>query len=305
WGISALIGPPLGALLTGTLGWRFVFWVNLPALALMLTLGYLGLRGRRPPAALGTPFALLGPALLGLTVLALLTRPLLAIPAGIAFAVSEWRTNLPVVPRTASGRAVCVIALANGLTFLGVEAFVPLDLQSGIGWSVFWASTPLVTAALGWTAGSIVAARIARSLRAQIAAGSLLVGIGGVLSALPVGGGLPIAIGYTLSGLGMGYASPALFVAVLGDARGAEGRETAAPPVARNVGATIGIALGGALLVRVSAHGTLQAAEHGIAPLSSLHWAARVIYLVLGACSLVALPAARWLRQERRVEVAG
>ena len=43
WGISALIGPPIGALLTGTIGWRFVFWVNLPALALMLALGYLGL----------------------------------------------------------------------------------------------------------------------------------------------------------------------------------------------------------------------------------------------------------------------
>ncbi len=50
WGISALIGPPIGALLTGTLGWRYVFWVNLPTLALMLVLGYLGLRGRRPPA---------------------------------------------------------------------------------------------------------------------------------------------------------------------------------------------------------------------------------------------------------------
>ena len=48
WGISALIGPPIGALLTGTIGWRYVFWVNLPALALMLALGYLG--PARPPA---------------------------------------------------------------------------------------------------------------------------------------------------------------------------------------------------------------------------------------------------------------
>ena len=59
----------------------------------MLALGYLGLRGRRPPASTDTPFALLGPALLGLTVLALLTRPWLAIPAAIAFVVSEWRTQ--------------------------------------------------------------------------------------------------------------------------------------------------------------------------------------------------------------------
>jgi MFS family permease len=299
WGISALIGPPLGALLTGTLGWRFVFWVNLPALALMLTLGYLGLRGRRPPATSKTPFALIGPALLGLTVLALLTRPLLAIPAAIAFAISEGRTLLPVVPRTAWGRAVCAVSLANGCTFLGMEAFVPLDLQSGVGWSVFWASMPLVTAALAWTAGSMIAARLGLALRTQIAIGSLLVGIGGIGSALPLAGGIPVAIGYTLAGLGMGLASPALFVAVLSDEKGAEGRETAAPPVARNVGSSIGIALGGGLLLRYSSSATLRAAEHGIAPLAHLHHAARIAYLTLGLGSLAVLPAVAWLRRDR------
>ncbi|MEO9175882.1 MAG: MFS transporter [Gaiellales bacterium] len=296
WGISALIGPPVGALLTGTLGWRFVFWVNVPALVLMLTLGYLGLRGRRPPDATDTPFALVGPALLGLAVLALLTRPLLAIPAAIAFAVSEWRTLLPVVPRTAWGRATCAVALANGFTFLGMEAFLPLDLQSGVGWSVFWASAPLVTASLGWTTGSMIAARLRLSLRTQIGLGSLLVAVGGLTAAVPLGGGLPVALGFTVAGVGMGLASPALFVAVLSDERGAEGRETAAPPVARNVGSSIGIALGGGLLVRYASSATLRAAEHGVAPLGHLHFAARIAYLVLAAGSLAVLPAIAWLR---------
>jgi MFS family permease len=299
WGISALIGPPVGALLTGTLGWRFVFWVNLPALALMLTLGYLGLRGRRPPASHDTPFALLGPALIGLTVLALLTRPWLAIPAAIAFATSEWRTSLPVVPRTPWGRATCAIALANGCTFLGMEAFLPLDLQSGVGWSVFWASTPLVTASLAWTAGSMIAARIGLTLRVQIGLGALLVAVGGVSAAIPLDGGWPVAIGYTLAGLGMGLASPALFVAVLSGAPGAEGRETAAPPVARNVGSSVGIAAGGALLLYFSSSATLTAAEHGVAPLADLHHAARLAYLVLGLASLVSLPAVIWVRHTR------
>ncbi len=149
WGISALIGPPIGALLTGTLGWRFVFWVNLPALALMLTLGYLGLRGRRPPASHDTPFALLGPALLGLTVLALLTRPLARDPGG--HRVRDQRVAHAPARRAAHARGggrPARVALANGCTFLGMEAFLPLDLQSGVGWSVFWASTPLVTASL-------------------------------------------------------------------------------------------------------------------------------------------------------------
>jgi MFS family permease len=301
WGISALIGPPIGALLTGTLGWRFVFWVNLPALALMLALGYLGLRGRRPPASSDVPFALLGPALIGLTVLALLTRPWLAIPAFVAFLISEWRTDLPVVPRTSWGRAVCVLALANGCTFLGMEAFLPLDLQSGVGWSVFWASTPLVTASLAWTAGSMLAARIALSLRTQIGLGGALVAIGGLGAALPIEGGWPVALGYTVAGLGMGLASPALFVAVLSGGAGAEGRETAAPPVARNVGSSVGIALGGALLLAFSSAATLRAAEHGVAPLGDLHHAARLAYVALALVSLASLPAVIWLRRTRAV----
>jgi MFS family permease len=301
WGISALIGPPIGALLTGTLGWRFVFWVNLPALVLMLALGYLGLRGRRPPASHDVPFALLGPALLGLTVLALLTRPWLAIPAFVAFLISEWRSDLPVVPRTSWGRAVCLLALANGCTFLGMEAFLPLDLQSGVGWSVFWASMPLVTASLAWTAGSMLAARIAFSLRMQIGLGGALVAAGGLAAALPVGGGWAVAVGYTIAGLGMGLASPALFVAVLSGTPGAEGRETAAPPVARNVGSSVGIALGGALLLAFSSAATLRAAEHGVAPLGDLHHAARLAYVALGLGSLVSLPAVIWLRRTRAV----
>ena len=118
-------------------------------------------------------------------------------------------------------------------------------------------------------------------------------------AAIPLDGGWPVALGYTLAGLGMGLASPALFVAVLSGFPGAEGRETAAPPVARNVGSSVGIAAGGALLLYFSSSATLQAAEHGVAPLADLHHAARLAYLVLGLVSLVSLPAVYWLRRTR------
>ena len=107
-----------------------------------------------------------------------------------------------------------MLALANGCTFLGMEAFLPLDLQSGVGWSVFWASFPLVTASLAWTAGSMLAARLALTLRMQIGMGGALVALGGLGAALPIAGGFTVALGYTIAGLGMGLASPALFVAV-------------------------------------------------------------------------------------------
>ncbi|MDX6538967.1 MAG: hypothetical protein QOI71_577, partial [Gaiellales bacterium] len=174
-----------------------------------------------------------------------------------------------------------------------------LDLQSGVGWSVFWASMPLVSASLAWTAGSMVAARLDLTLRAQVGAGAALVAGGGLGAALPFGGGWTVAVGYTIAGLGMGLASPALFVAVLSGAPGAEGRETAAPPVARNVGSSVGIALAGGLLLAFSSSATLRAAEHGVSPLGDLHHAARLAYVALGLGSLGALPAVIWLRRTR------
>ena len=52
WGVSALIGPALGAILTGTVGWRWVFWINLPMIAIVAWAGRLALRRRaaRPAA---------------------------------------------------------------------------------------------------------------------------------------------------------------------------------------------------------------------------------------------------------------
>src|SRR6476660_7952382 len=75
WGVSALIGPALGAILTGTVGWRWVFWINLPMIAMVAWAGRLALRRRGPrPAAAGphAPMNLIGPGLLGLLVALLL-----------------------------------------------------------------------------------------------------------------------------------------------------------------------------------------------------------------------------------------
>ena len=194
-----------------------------------------------------------------------------------------------------------------------MEAFLPLDLQSGIGWSVFWASMPLVSASLAWTAGSMLAARFGfaprvadrrsapRSWRSEAWAPRCRSGVAGRSRS---GTRSPASA----------WASRArrLFVAVLGDEPGAEGRETAAPPVARNVGASIGIAVGGALLLHLSSSATLQAAENGAAPLADLHHAARGAYLVLGLGSLAVAAGGRLaqeppcrLRIEIRRTVAG
>src|SRR5690242_17064952 len=57
WGVSALVGPLMGAILTATVGWRWVFWINLPMSATVAWTVAMALRGRdRPvPAAVVQP----------------------------------------------------------------------------------------------------------------------------------------------------------------------------------------------------------------------------------------------------------
>ncbi|HZI35078.1 MAG TPA: MFS transporter, partial [Gaiellales bacterium] len=67
WGVSALIGPALGAALTGSVGWRWVFWVNLPLIAIVAWAARLALQSHpaREPKHGAQPLNVVGPVLLG------------------------------------------------------------------------------------------------------------------------------------------------------------------------------------------------------------------------------------------------
>src|SRR5690242_15073627 len=102
WGVAAIIGPALGAALTGTLGWRWVFWINLPMIAAIAWSAWLAMREHpaRPVVPEHRPLNLVGPVLLGLSVAPLLASerwiaPLAIVPA-VLFVFQERRTRSPV-----------------------------------------------------------------------------------------------------------------------------------------------------------------------------------------------------------------
>ena len=303
WAISAVIGPPTGALLVAVLDWRAVFWINVPLLALTLTFALRGFRGREfTPRAHGRA-NVLGPCLLGGFALSLLLPspyPVAAFPFALAFLLHELRTDRPLIPRHRSGYATCVVALTAGLAFTGGGTVITLALQAGSGWSVFWASFPLLASGVAWTIGTGLVTHLDWSLRRLVGLGTAIVGTGTLAMALPVSGGLAIAIGFTVSGFGMGIASPALFPAALSDDRGLEGRDTSAVTTARQLGAGIGAALAGFVLLQTVPHAVLVAAEDGESPLPKLHDAAGLAFGLLGLIVLLSLPAARGVRVAAR-----
>jgi MFS family permease len=308
WGVSALIGPALGAVLTGTVGWRWVFWINLPLIAGVAWAGRLALRGRaRPPKHSGGQLNLLGPALLGLMVAVLLAMArgslpapalvALAIAAGAAFVWHERRTPAPVFTHTANSLATNATAFAAGAAFLGGETYLPLQLQVGFGHSVAVVGLALLMCTAGWTAGSMGAARVQSSLRAQITLGTALTCIATFAMAVPRGGAVLPIIAYTFSGLGMGVASPALFASVLLDGEeGSEGKATSSVPLARQVGSGVGAAVAGIVVAAVLTSSQMAAAEHSGAHVPAVVHAARLSYLAVGVIGLAGLVACRWLR---------
>ena len=313
WGVSALIGPALGAVLTATIGWRWVFWVNLPLIAGVAWAGAAALHGRPRPAAAGTRqvLNLTGPALLGLIVVALLAltkhwlSPLVLVPLALvpalAFLGHERRTPQPVFTHTANSIAANIAAFAAGVAFLGAETYLPLQLQVGFDDGVRVVGLALLLCTLGWTAGSMGAARVNARPRNQIALGTALTVAATFVMAVPAGGAvLPIAA-YTFSGLGMGIASPALFAAVLADgAEGREGQSTSSIPLARQVGSGMGAAVAGIVFAATLSAAQVHAAERAGAHVPDVVGAARLTYLAAAAVGLAGVAACLWLRADVR-----
>jgi MFS family permease len=269
WAISAVIGPPTGALLVALVDWRAVFWINLPLLALTLICALRGFRGRSFTPHPHARANILGPCLLGGFALGLLLPspwPVVSLPLALAFVYQEMHTDRPLIPRHRSGYATCLIALAAGIAFTGGTTVITLALQAGSGWSVFWASFPLLASSLTWTLATGLVTHLHWSLRRIITAGTLVVAIGTLIMAIPVSGGLAIAIGFTISGFGMGFASPALYPAALSEDAGREGRDTSAVTTARQLGAGIGAALAGFVLLSLPATRAIRVAPRRTRP---------------------------------------
>ncbi|MGC4032620.1 MAG: MFS transporter [Tepidisphaeraceae bacterium] len=169
WGISSLAGPALGAFLVHTLGWRWVFLVNLPFGLIGLSVLWMAFhdRQRTHKTALDLP----GIALLSVASVTLLTVVSGLGPGGlhgswiaglgavcllslIAFVWQERRTASPVLPPSLlMKREVGPNFLAMmffGCVFLALDTFVPLYVQGGRGGGAGAAATVVTPVMLTW-----------------------------------------------------------------------------------------------------------------------------------------------------------
>ena len=273
WGISAVLGPAVGGLITDYVSWRWVFYVNVPfglAAAILLVATLTESFERRParrPDYLGTALltgglvavllALLGGGgapTLSASTLALFFGGMAALAL---FVVVEGRAEDPVVPLELFGSRIFTVSvlgnLAIGGVLFGVSVYVPLFVQGSLGGTAVTAGAAVASLSIGWPVASFVGGRmlLKTGYRSTLLLGSALMALG---AGLCVPMNQETSLAYVVSavfvvGLGLGFTSTSYLVSVQNAVPWSRrGSATSAMVFMRTVGGSVAVAVMGALL---------------------------------------------------------
>ena len=279
WGVSGIAGPLLGGLIVRTLGWRWVFYLNVPlglaALAGLAWAYHESPDERRGQLDVAGAMLLMGSStalLLGASGQgAVWLLPGLVLLA--AFIVVEQRRREPLLPLTlVAQRSMAIATVTTGLfgvAMMGSLIYMPLLIQEVRGGSPTEAGATVAPMLIGWplaaTLTSRILARVGYRLPLLLGAVCVAVASVGVAAAVRYDQGTMALRGLMfVFGLGMGMSSMSTIVAVQSSVETRQrGIATALNMFARSMGGALGVgALGGLLAARlgaaaghVSAHG--------------------------------------------------
>jgi MFS family permease len=281
FGISAVIGPTLGAFLIEHANWSVVFWVNLPigVLAMVMLGAFLReQRHQKPPPIdfLASLLLAVGAGALMLVMIQAAQLPvwllLVLVAAGIvalwALVRHERHVPAPMLPiRFWTNK---VIALGNfgsfaiGMVMMSVVGFLPTYLQGVMGRGPSAIGAAVAAMSISWTVASVLAGRLMlhTSYRASAMLGGAMLALGSAVLVFmtPQSSVAWAVLGALVVGIGMGSCNTTYLVSVQGAAALRErGAATASNMFMRIVGQATGAALYGALVN--AGHRPLRAAR--------------------------------------------
>lgn len=264
WGIAAIIGPAVGSLILLYVGWRGIFWLNLPIgitallimsrvrsaqfnqdkksvvidgtsqfLTVIMMMGLL-LIFNSPWHSAMSPYITGGCSFAALIILILRVRP---VPER-----SPIPTEMLQDPKQLCMATLIFLSSAN---IYATVTLLPTALQHVASHNTATTGMLVTLAALGWVAGSMVCGKVlnASNDRIVILVGSILLVIAPIAIGMSLGHSLfELLVSVILSGLGTGLVATATLVNVQNNAPlSAMGRWTAAVQLLRNLGSVCGI----------------------------------------------------------------
>jgi EmrB/QacA subfamily drug resistance transporter len=303
-GVSLAIGPLIGGALTVTVGWRSIFWINLPIGLLAVVLAARFVPESKAPRARSFDPAGQTLVFIGLTSLttAVIEGPhtgwssapilglfLAAAAALVLFVLYEPRRKDPLLDlrffRSVPFSSATVLALCAFACFAGFLFLNTLYLQQGRGYSAFHTGLCTLPLAVMMIVCAPLSGRLVGAYGSRpslLAAGAGLAISSWLLTGLRLDTSLPLLlVAYGLFGVGLGMINPAITnSAVAGMPLSQAGVAAAIASTGRQVGAALGIAIAGTVIATSRARGTgFVQATH---PVWWLMTACGVLVLVLG-----------------------
>jgi len=316
--LGAVIGVLAGGVLTQSIGWRWVFFVNLPVCAVVLVGAFrlLANDGKQAPIknfdALGAVLSTAG--MLGL-VYALVNAPTVgwrsprtigelagAIIVLALFVVTELRHRNPLFPLSifrikgiAAADATQVIAQAG---FYSMFFFITLYMQNVLGFSPVEAGAAYIPVTIGVGMSTGIATKLLpRTGSRPIIVAGALIGAAGVfwLSSIPVHGSYLVDVlpGLVVMALGLG----AIFVGVQTAANAGvpadqAGLAAALGTASGQLGSALGLAIFTAIATSHTQHLINAHVTHTVALTSGFHYALVACSIFLVAAAVIASRAA-------------
>ena len=269
FGVSAVIGPSLGAFIVQYGAWPMVFWMNLPigAAAIVMIALFLPEHVRTPVPPRGLPG--LGAAAAGdrhadaaaaggRVVPASRWPPPRDLRAGrAALVLHERRVAEPMLPLELWRNRVIVSSsvgsLVTGTLMMGVTAYLPTYVQGNMGRGADVSAVILALMSVVWVLGSATAGlclpRTTYRRIAVIGALALIAGAAMLIALTPARGAGLGGQGAVLIGAGMGFCNTTFMVSVQTSVSwGQRGAATSSTMFLRFLGQSLGAAVFGAVL---------------------------------------------------------
>lgn len=325
-GISMAAGPVVGGLLVDSVGWRSIFWINLPVgmAALLLTWRYISesraAKARRPDPVgqllvitlLGSlTYAIIEAPQKGWASMEILLFAALAAASLAGLLVYEARRTDPLIDlrffRSAPFSGATVIAVSafaalGGFLFLNTLYLQDVRGLSALDAGLYMLPMAAVVCVLSPFSGRIVASR---GPRIPLLVAGFAIAVSGLMFAAfdAETGTASMFTAYALFGLGFGAVNaPITNTAVSGMPRSQAGVAAAVASTSRQIGQTLGVAVIGAVL----AAGVADAgSSYGGGAAGEFVAASRAAWWIItgcGVCVLLvgAVSSGRWARGTAR-----
>jgi len=306
FGVATACGPVVGGVLVSEVGWRSVFWVNVPiGVAMILATRRYVPESRAPhPRRVDVPGQILMIIFLGTLTYAVIQGPdygwtsptvlalfAVAAAAALGFAAVERHSAEPLLElrffRSPPFTGASVIAVLSFVVLAGFLFVITLYLQQVRGYSPLQAGLTLLPATIVMAAAAPVAGNLTghRGPRIPLVASGVLMAAGAamLLGLSPSTSAWWLAVALGVLGAGLGLVNPPItHTGVSGMPPAQAGVASAVISATRQFGSVLGVAVMGAMLTS-GVQARVAAGESHAAALSAATHAPWLLAVVCGA----------------------